>query len=83
MSPNQAIPAEKSICFSPLAAAQRLTIFSWPEALNAIGSRRACRMAISRNDRPLIVPGLLLIITHDYSRSLLPALNIAASKVRS
>ena len=49
MSPNQAIPADKSIRFSPLAAAQPLTIRSWPEALNASGSRRACRMAISRN----------------------------------
>ena len=34
---------------SPLAAAQPLTILSWPETLNASGSRRACRMAISRN----------------------------------
>src|SRR5271157_857941 len=35
--------------FSPLAAAQPLSILSWPEALNASGSRRARRMAISRN----------------------------------
>ncbi|MGZ6053663.1 MAG: hypothetical protein ACXWNF_16340 [Isosphaeraceae bacterium] len=46
MSPNQAIPAEKPIDFSPLAAARPLTIRSWPEALNARGSRRAGRMAI-------------------------------------
>jgi hypothetical protein len=52
MSPNQAIPAEKSIRFSPLVAAQPLTILSWQEALNASGSRRACRMAMRRNDRP-------------------------------
>src|SRR5271157_1633583 len=49
MSPNQAIPAEKSIRFSPLAAAQPLNILSRPETLNASGSRRACRMAIRRN----------------------------------
>ena len=54
MSPNQAIPAEKSIRFSPLAAVQPLTILSWPEALNASGSRRACRMAISRNACSLV-----------------------------
>ncbi len=35
MSPNRAIPAEKSNRSSPLAAAQPLTILSWPEALNA------------------------------------------------
>ena len=45
----------KSIRFSPLAAARPLTIRSWPEALNASGSRGACRMAISRNGRPLFV----------------------------
>ena len=39
MSPNRAIPAEKSIRSSPLAAARPLTILSWPEALNATGSR--------------------------------------------
>ena len=55
MSPNQAIPADKSIRFSPLAAAQPLTILSWPEALNASGSRRACRMAISRNACSLLL----------------------------
>jgi len=49
MSPNQAIPAEKSICCSFLAAVGPLTILSWPEALNASRSRRACRMAIRRN----------------------------------
>ena len=52
MSPNQAIPAEKSIRFSPPAAAQPLTILSCSEALKATRSRRACRMAIRRNDRP-------------------------------
>jgi hypothetical protein len=35
--------------FSPLAAAQSLTILLWPEALNASRSKRACRMAIRRN----------------------------------
>ncbi len=49
MSPDQAIPADKLIRFFPLAAAQPLTILSWPEALNASRSRRACRMAIRRN----------------------------------
>jgi hypothetical protein len=38
MSPNQAIPADKSIRFSSLAAAQPLIILSWPEAVNASGS---------------------------------------------
>jgi len=49
MSPNQATTAEKSIRFSSLAAAQPLNILPRPETLNASGSRRACRMAISRN----------------------------------
>src|SRR5208283_2899554 len=49
MSPNQATLAEKSIRFPSLAAAQPLNILSRPETLNASGSRRACRMAISRN----------------------------------
>src|SRR5271157_4165248 len=49
MSPNQAIPAEKSIRCSLLAAVGPLTILSWPEALNASRSKRACRMAIRRN----------------------------------
>ena len=58
MSPNQAIPAEKSIRFFPLAAAQPLNILSRPEMLNATGSRRPCRMAISRNACSL-VPALI------------------------
>jgi hypothetical protein len=41
--------SDKSIRLSPLAAARPLTIRSWPKALNARGSRRACQMAISRN----------------------------------
>ena len=49
MSPNQAIFTEKSIRLSLLAAAQPLNILSRPEALNASASKRACRMAISRN----------------------------------
>jgi hypothetical protein len=49
MSPNQAIVSDNSIRFFPLAAAQPLAIRSWPEALNARGSRRAARMPISRN----------------------------------
>ena len=48
MSPNQAIPADKSNHFSQLAAAQPLTILTWPEALHASGSRRACRIPINR-----------------------------------
>src|SRR5208283_3916518 len=38
MSPYQATSSEKSIRFSPLAAARPLTIRSWPEALNAKGA---------------------------------------------
>ena len=53
-SPNQAIPAGKSIHSPLLAAAQPLTILSWPEALNATSSRRACRMAITRNTSPFM-----------------------------
>ena len=49
MSPNQAIPAHKSIRSFPLAAAHPLTVLSCPEALHASGSRRACQMHIGRN----------------------------------
>ena len=35
--------------FSSPAAAEPFTILLWPEALNASGSRRACRMATRRN----------------------------------
>jgi hypothetical protein len=56
MSPNRAIPAGKSNFSSPLAAAQPLTILSWPEALNVTGSRRACRMAMSHNVCSLLLP---------------------------
>src|SRR5208337_2553513 len=38
MAPNQAIPTEKSIRFSSLAAVGPETILSRPEALNASGS---------------------------------------------
>jgi hypothetical protein len=55
MSPKQGIPLTKSTYSSPLAAARSWTTPSWPEALNARGSRRARRMAISRNARPLII----------------------------
>src|SRR5271157_4705576 len=54
MSPNRATVADKSIRFFPLAAAQPLNTPSWPEALNASGSWRAFRMAISRNAYALI-----------------------------
>jgi hypothetical protein len=47
--------ADKPIRSSPLAGTQPLTIISWPEALNASGSWRSCRMAIRRNTRPLFV----------------------------
>jgi len=50
MPPNQAIRADKSIRCSLLAAVGPLIILSWPEALNASRSMRACRMAIRRND---------------------------------
>jgi len=49
MLPNQAISSDKSIRFSPLAAARSLTIRSWLEALNASGAMPARRVAISRN----------------------------------
>ncbi len=49
MSQNRAILPDKSIRFSPLAAARPLTIRSWPEALNAKGSRHAGRMPIGRH----------------------------------
>jgi hypothetical protein len=49
MSPNRAILAEKLIRCSLLATVGPLTILSWPEALNASRSKRACRMAIRRN----------------------------------
>jgi len=41
--------------FPPLAAARPLTIRSWPEAINARGSRRAGRMLISRSACSLAV----------------------------
>src|SRR5208337_245247 len=50
MPPNQAIRADKSIRCSLLAAVGPLIILSWPEAINASHSMRACRMAIRRND---------------------------------
>ena len=49
MSPNQAIPAHKSIRSFPLAAAHPSKVLSWPEALHASGSRRACLMHIGPN----------------------------------
>ena len=54
MLPNQAIPSDKSIPFSPLATARPLTIRLWPEALNARGSGRARRMAIGRSACALV-----------------------------
>ena len=42
-APNQAIPAENPILSHSLAAVHLLNILSWPEALDATGSRRACR----------------------------------------
>ena len=66
MSPNQAISSDKSIRFSPLAVARPLTIRSWPEALNASGSRRACWMAISA--MPLL--SLLFLISRNSPQQL-------------
>src|SRR5271157_5905439 len=54
ISPNQAIVSDNSIRFSSPAAAQRLAIRSWPEVLNARGSRRAGRMPIRRNGCSLL-----------------------------
>ncbi len=52
--PQQSSVRQGSTCyeklrFSPLAATQSLNILSRPETLNASGSGRAYRMAISRN----------------------------------
>ena len=47
------VPTNPSVFF-PLAAGQPWTILSRPEALNASGSRPACRLAISRNAYSLI-----------------------------
>jgi len=49
MLPNQAISSDKSIRFSPLAAARPQSIRSRPEVINASRSKRACRMAKRRN----------------------------------
>jgi hypothetical protein len=49
MSPNRAIPWDKLNFFSPHAAAQPLTVLSWLRALNASGTRHACRMASGWN----------------------------------
>ncbi len=51
--PNQAISSDKSIRFSPLAAARPLTTLSGQEALKANGSGRACRTTFNRTARPL------------------------------
>ncbi len=51
MSPNQAIAADKINLFLPTRRRQPLTTPSWPEALKASGSKRACRIARSRNAR--------------------------------
>src|SRR5208337_670801 len=78
MSPNQATLAEKSIRFSSLAAAQPLNILSRPETLNASGSRRACRMAISRNASSLPDHhGRLTMATADKSSAALTDLEYA------
>src|SRR5271157_800999 len=47
--PYQAISSDRSIRFSPLATARPLTAPSWPEAIDALGSRRAGRLAIGRS----------------------------------
>ena len=62
MSPNWRFLRTNQSVSSPLAAAQPLTILSWPEALNASGSRRACRMAISRNACSLF--SFLILLTN-------------------
>ena len=54
MLPNQAISSDKSLRFSPLAAAQPLTIRSRPETLNAGGFRGACMMASNCDACPCV-----------------------------
>ena len=61
MLPNQAISSDKSIRFSPLAAARPLTIRSWPDALNVKAPKRpptfrlqgnvSCRFRLRALDR--------------------------------
>ena len=46
---NRGFLGQKSTYSSPLAAARPWTTSSWPEALNASGSRRACQIAIRLN----------------------------------
>ena len=57
MSPNRAIPSDKSNFSSPLAAPEPLTFLSWLGALYASGTRHACRMASGWNARaPCLEP---------------------------
>src|SRR5208283_2001843 len=74
MSPNRATASGKSNFSSPLAAARPLTIRSWPEALNAKGSRRDGRMAISRHAYSLIAlpdsPEFAQAVGHGVHRTL-------------
>jgi len=50
MLPNQSISSDKSIRFSPLAAAQPLTILSWPEALDVRGSKKKKKKRTRKGD---------------------------------
>ena len=60
MAPSQATPSKNQSVSPPLAAAQSLNILSRPETLNAISSRRACRMAKSRSAYPFPYEGRFL-----------------------
>jgi len=63
MSPNRAIASEKSNFSTPHAAARPLTIRSWPEALNARGSRLACRKGLRRDAYPLFIAIPMSVLT--------------------
>src|SRR5208337_1338111 len=74
MSPNRAIAPERTIRLSSLAAAPPWIILSRPEALNATGSRPACRLAISRHAYSLIAlrdsPEFAQAVGHGVHRTL-------------
>ena len=56
MSQSRAICSDKSIRFSPLAAAQPLNIPSWPEALNAKRAEEATHFLAPRKRGWLLSP---------------------------
>ena|GEM_PF-5205753 len=51
LAPNRAIPPQKTIRLSSLAAAQPWITLSRPEALNTSGPTRACQSALGHDER--------------------------------